>query len=75
FADWTRAAELTVLPTLAAQFHVRAGNLARDYLKDRDKALQSYARARSGRRRRLRHGRNRQTPVRHHHTGPTAWRD
>jgi tetratricopeptide (TPR) repeat protein len=45
FADWTRAAELAALPTLAAQFHVRAGNLARDYLKDFDKARQSYARA------------------------------
>ena len=45
FADWTRAAELSPLPTLAAQFHIRAGNLARDYLKDLDKAQQSYGRA------------------------------
>ncbi|MDE2378854.1 caspase family protein [Bradyrhizobium sp.] len=45
FADWTRAAEATTLPMQAAQFHVRAGNLARDYLKDIDKARQSYARA------------------------------
>ena len=45
FADWTRAAELSPLPMLAAQFHVRAGNLARDYLKELDKAQQSYGRA------------------------------
>lgn len=45
FADWTRAAELSPLPMLAAQFHVRAGNLARDYLKDFDTAQQSYGRA------------------------------
>jgi tetratricopeptide (TPR) repeat protein len=45
FADWTRAAELSPLPTLAAQFHVRAGNLARDYLKEHDKAQLSYGRA------------------------------
>jgi tetratricopeptide (TPR) repeat protein len=45
FADWTRAAELSPLPALAAQFHVRAGNLARDYLKDLDKAQLSYGRA------------------------------
>lgn len=45
FADWTRAAETTALPMQAAQFYVRAGNLARDYLKDLDKAQQSYARA------------------------------
>ncbi len=45
FADWTKAAELSPLPTLAAQFHVRAGNLARDYLKDLKKAQQSYGRA------------------------------
>lgn len=44
-ADWTKAAELSPLPTLAAQFHVRAGNLARDYLKDLNKAQQSYGRA------------------------------
>jgi tetratricopeptide (TPR) repeat protein len=45
FADWTRAAELSPLPLLAAQFHVRAGNLARDYLKELDKAQLSYGRA------------------------------
>jgi tetratricopeptide (TPR) repeat protein len=45
FADWTRAAELSPLPTLAAQFHVRAGNLARDYLKEFEKAQLSYGRA------------------------------
>ncbi|MBI5261145.1 MAG: caspase family protein [Bradyrhizobium sp.] len=45
FADWTRAAETSPLPMLAAQFHVRAGNLARDYLKDLDKALHAYGRA------------------------------
>lgn len=45
FTDWTRAAELAALPVQVAQFHVRAGNLARDYLKDLDKAQQSYARA------------------------------
>lgn len=45
FADWTKAAETSTLPMLAAQFHVRAGNLARDYLKDPDKALQAYGRA------------------------------
>ncbi len=45
FADWTKAAETSPLPMLAAQFHVRAGNLARDYLKDFDKAQRSYARA------------------------------
>lgn len=45
FADWTRAAELATLPMQAAQFYVRAGNLARDYLKDPDKAQQSYAKA------------------------------
>lgn len=45
FADWTKAAELSPLPMLAAQFHVRAGNLARDYLKDLDKAQLSYGRA------------------------------
>lgn len=45
FADWTRAADTSPLPMLAAQFHVRAGNLARDYLKDPDKALQAYGRA------------------------------
>ena len=45
FADWTKAAELSPLPNLAAQFHIRAGNLARDYLKDLDKAQQAYRRA------------------------------
>ena len=45
FADWTTAAETSLLPMLAAQFHVRAGNLARDYLKDLDKAQQAYGRA------------------------------
>jgi tetratricopeptide (TPR) repeat protein len=45
FADWTRAAETTTLPMQAAQFYIHAGNLARDYLKDADKAQQSYARA------------------------------
>ncbi len=45
FSDWTKAAETSPLPLLAAQFHVRAGNLARDYLKDLDKAQQSYGRA------------------------------
>ncbi|NVN85465.1 MAG: caspase family protein [Rhodopseudomonas sp.] len=45
FADWTAAAETAPLPMLAAQFHVRAGNLARDYLKDLEKAYQSYAHA------------------------------
>jgi tetratricopeptide (TPR) repeat protein len=45
FTDWTRAAETAPLPMLAAQFHVRAGNLARDYLKDQDKAEQSYVAA------------------------------
>ncbi len=45
FADWTRAAELATLPMLAAQFYVRAGNLARDYLKDGEKARKSYAQA------------------------------
>lgn len=45
FADWTKAAETSQLPMMAAQFHVRAGNLARDYLKDSDKARQSYAKA------------------------------
>jgi tetratricopeptide (TPR) repeat protein len=45
FADWTRAAELSPLPMLGAQFHVQAGNLARDHLKDPEKAQQSYARA------------------------------
>jgi tetratricopeptide (TPR) repeat protein len=45
FADWTRAAELAPLPNLAAQFHVRAGNLARDYLKEPERAAQAYDRA------------------------------
>lgn len=45
FADWTKAAELSPLPTLAAQFYVRAGNLARDYLKQPDRAEKSYRRA------------------------------
>jgi tetratricopeptide (TPR) repeat protein len=45
FADWAKAAETAPQPMLAAQFHVRAGNLARDYLKDFDKADRSYARA------------------------------
>ncbi len=45
FADWTRAAGLAPLPNLAAQLHVRAGNLARDYLKDPDGADLAYRRA------------------------------
>ncbi len=45
FADWSRAADVAPLPPLAAQLHVRAGNLARDYLKEPDKAEASYRRA------------------------------
>ena len=44
-ADWTRAAGVAPLPNLAAQLHVRAGNLARDYLKDPDSADLAYRRA------------------------------
>lgn len=45
FRDWTKAAEVAPLPDLSAQFHVRAGNLARDYLKEPERAALSYRRA------------------------------
>lgn len=45
FRDWTKAAEVAPLSNLSAQFYVRAGNLARDYLKEPDRAALSYRRA------------------------------
>jgi len=45
YADWTRAADMSPLPSLGAQLHVRAGTVARDYLKDPDKAMAAYGRA------------------------------
>jgi len=45
YADWTRAAELAQIPRSQAQLHIRAGTVARDYLKDQDLALAAYGRA------------------------------
>lgn len=45
FADLTKAAGVAPLPTLSAQLYVRAGNVARDYLKQSDKTEASYQRA------------------------------
>jgi len=44
-ADWTRAAEMSPLPLAQAQFHTRAGNVARDSLKDHNLAIAAYGRA------------------------------